>query len=238
MSSATESALVIEGISADIEADLQDAITDFRQSGLDCKFHYRQPVPQAALEWFMATAVLIWLGDKYFGSIFEEMGKDHYQLLKQGLRALYDKTLGPNASIKCVIRQVNGKIRPDVAFSGNLSYTYRAHEGWRIKLLFPLDVNFEQYERSCSRFSSLIWQYLHQPTNSPLNDEIDSHAREGNPSLPPEVAASMRPYVTLLIFWDDATQAFRVADPVASSRTSSLVSWPLGQERSQETPFE
>jgi hypothetical protein len=223
-----ESMLLIEGISPDVESELRDAIADLRQAGIDCSFRYRAPQPQAFLDWLIPTAAVIWFLDKYFGTMLGEAAKDHYKLFKAGLQKIYDKTLGPAKSVTRVVMQ-DGAVRPERFFSGNVSYMYRAQEGWRVKLLFPLDITFEQYERSCSEFSSLLRQYHQKPADSPLNNEIDYQAELKCELLPQDCPVStMRPTVSLLVFWEETSQAFRVADPVASGRTVSLVSWPLG----------
>lgn len=224
-----EGMFLIEGISPDVEDELGSAIADLQKAGVSCTFRYRVPQPQAFLDWLIPTAAVIWFLDKYFGTMLGEAAKDHYKFFKVGLQKIYDKTLGPQKSVTRVVKQVNGTIRPDRVFSGNLSYMYRAEEGWRVKLLFLLDISPGQYERSCVEFAALLRQYQQQPTESPLNAEIDCQAEEKCELLPREYLASqMRPTVSLLVFWDDTKELFCVADPAASSRTSSLVSWPLG----------
>ena len=56
-----------------------------------------EPGPFAALEWLIPTAVIVYIAKSYFESFLKEMGKDHYVLLKKGLRNLGASLLGNNA---------------------------------------------------------------------------------------------------------------------------------------------
>lgn len=229
MSIAPEGMLLIEGISPDVEDALASAVVDLQLSGVSCTFSYREPRPQAALEWLMPTAVGIWFLDKYFGAMVGEEAKGHYKSFKTGIQKIYDRTLGPQKSVTRVVRQGGGAIRPDRLFSGNLSYIYKGAEGWRVKLLFPLDISPEQYERSCVEFAKLLRLYQQQPAESPLAVEIEYQAKAKSELLPQKYRTLQnRSSLSLLVYWDDTKKLFYVADPSASSRTSSLVSWPLG----------
>ena len=91
--------VLIQTLSPDAERDLGDAIKDLEAAGLGCSVEHQDLGPQAFVEWLFPTAVLIWVGEKYFGAMLAEAGKDHYKVLKRGLGRLYDKTLGRGASV-------------------------------------------------------------------------------------------------------------------------------------------
>ncbi len=44
--------------------------------------------PLAGLEWLIPTGVILFLAQGYFNGFLNEMGKDHYEVLKAGLKAL------------------------------------------------------------------------------------------------------------------------------------------------------
>jgi hypothetical protein len=231
MKNSQSTSLVFHTLSPDAEADLADSIRDIEAAGLTCSLQVQNPGPQAFIEWLFPTALLLWVGDKYFGAMLSEAGKDHYKLLKQGMEKLYEKTLKPGAPVSRDLRRQDGSRISDKYFSGNLSFSYASPEGWTVKLLFPLDVSVEQYQRSCSAFSKLVTDHLRDSTVSPLEAEIQSAAEEQAEFLPEEItAAHMRHRVRLLVFWNSAEQVFYVPDPAQSGLQGTLVARPLGTE--------
>jgi len=56
------------------------------------------PGPYATLEWLIPTAVFVYIGKSYFDGFLKEAGKDHYLLLKKGIKALTSKYIGPSAA--------------------------------------------------------------------------------------------------------------------------------------------
>ncbi|WP_287367633.1 hypothetical protein [Thauera sp.] len=169
---------MIQILSPDAGRELTDAIQDLEAAGLGCTVEHRDLGPQAFVEWLFPTAVLIWVGEKYFGAMLAEAGKDHYQILKRGLGRLYDKALSRGASVIRRLRRQDGSLVADAYFSGNLSFAYASPEGWTVKLLFPLDVSASQYERACVAFAGLIADHARDRSRSVLEAEIQSLAEE------------------------------------------------------------
>lgn len=80
-----------------------DALAEFRRlveaNGLGLKVERpEEDGPYAALEWLIPTALIVFIGKAYFEAFLKEMGKDHYALLKAGLKLLNSRLLGPKAS--------------------------------------------------------------------------------------------------------------------------------------------
>ena len=221
--------VLIQTLSPDAERDLGDAIKDLEAAGLACSVEHQDLGPQAFVEWLFPTAVLIWVGEKYFGAMLAEAGKDHYKVLKRGLGRLYDKTLGRGASVIRRLRRQDGSLVADAYFSGNLSFAYASPEGWTVKLLFPLDVSASQYERACVEFAGLIADHARERSRSVLEAEIQAMAEEKASILPEEITpAHMRGRVRLLVFWNSGEGCFHVPDPGESGYRGELISRPLG----------
>ena len=71
-----------------------DIFTEFEclvaAEGLDLHVEQRdEDGPFAAFEWLVPTAVVVLIGKAYFDGFLKEMGKDHYALLKAGLKSLF-----------------------------------------------------------------------------------------------------------------------------------------------------
>ncbi len=230
MSTQNETTVVIHILSRDTEAELADVIGDLEDAGLGCAVRHQDLGPQAFVEWLFPTAVLLWVGEKYFGAMLAEAGKDHYQVLKRGLGRLYDKTLSRAAAVVRRLRRQDGSVVADAYFSGNLSFAYASSEGWTVKLLFPLDVSASEYEQACVAFAGLIADHVRDRSHSPLEAEIEAVSEDQASILPDEVTpAHMRASVRLLVFWNAAEGCFHVPDPGASGYRGELVARPLGQ---------
>jgi len=229
MSAPKETSVLIQTLSPDTERELADAVEDLEAAGLGCSVEHQDLGPQAFVEWLFPTAVLIWVGEKYFGAMLAEAGKDHYQILKRGLGRLYDKALSRGASVIRRLRRQDGSLVADAYFSGNLSFAYASPEGWTVKLLFPLDVSASQYERACVAFAGLIADHARDRAGSALEAEIQALAEEKAAILPDEITpAHLRGSVRLLVFWNSGEGCFHVADPGESGYRGELVSRPFG----------
>ncbi|MEY4752993.1 MAG: hypothetical protein RJA44_668 [Pseudomonadota bacterium] len=221
--------LILQTYSTDDEGELQDVLQDLAASGIKSEVKIHQPGPQAALEWFVPTALMLWASDKYFGAILAESGKDSYQALKRFASKVFDKTLGKKATVTRTIKTVDGTTKPDVVFSGNLSIVYGSVEGWKAKLLFPLDITSVDYEVACKHFALLVVNYINNPSTSPLAIEAALALEEKSRELPSCLRASeLNKSVRLMIYWNASEECFCVLDPFASSMSGKLVSRPLG----------
>ena len=84
--------------------------------------------PFAAFEWLVPTAVVVFIGQAYFDAFLKEMGKDHYALLKAGMKSLYSKLLGPSAP-KTVVVSAGGKTSTHPAFGRQRQKLYHRLAG-------------------------------------------------------------------------------------------------------------
>lgn len=128
---------------------------DVEEPGLRLLIEARRPTIYAALEWLMPTVVVAYIAKPYFESFLKEMGKDHYLLLKSGLKKLGIKFLGKNAPQINVIQR-KGKIeQSQKKYSFAFSVMTEISEQLRAKLLF--DANFSEDESAHALERFLEW---------------------------------------------------------------------------------
>jgi len=96
-------------------------ISGIASPGLDIKSEARESEPKAGLEWLVPTAVIIFIGKAYFDSFLKEMGKDHYQLLKRGVAALWKYFFGSERSAKINLVGTKGKVSSAALYSLSFS---------------------------------------------------------------------------------------------------------------------
>lgn len=114
------------------------AFADFVQSvsapGLDLVVESRpRGGPFAGLEWLIPTGLMLFIGQGYFNGFLGEMGKDHYAVLKAGLKALRDRF----ASVKVTMVATAGKASADQPYSLFYSIYFEDPEGRSFKFLVP-----------------------------------------------------------------------------------------------------
>lgn len=223
-------AILIQAPPPLLEHDFSDVLVNLDEKGVSHVFEQRPPTAYAALEWLIPTGIVLFITHSYFDGIFKELGKDHYHWFKTAFSSLYKKAFGDHATAKFGILST-GKVKAPLHFSGTLSFIYVNDLGYRVKLLFPLDVSADDYALSCEEFMKLIAAHEAQHADDPLGKEIEFQAQTKaaltSGAIPIE---NTRPTITLLVFWSRHDRCFHVADPIASSRTGKLVAKQIGRE--------
>ena len=107
----------------------------------------------------------------YFDGIFKEMGKDHYGLMKRGLKTLYARLIGPQAPAVTVLSTA-GKTTASRKYSLLFSLLAEAEDGLRFKLLIQESATEAEYEATVNAFIYFL----------------DAFHRQ---TLPPEVISEM-----------------------------------------------
>jgi hypothetical protein len=111
--------------------------------------------PVAGIEWLLPTAVFVYLGKSYFDGFLKEMGKDHYALLKTGLKSLYSALLGA-ASPKVQVIGTAGKVSKNRRYSLLYSVIAEADAGLKFKLLLPQSCTEAEYEATLVAFLGFL----------------------------------------------------------------------------------
>lgn len=139
------------------------AFDDFKQivaaENLDLRVESREEDGLfAALEWMIPTAVIVYIGRSYFDGFLKEMGKDHYALLKTGLKSLYAKFLGPDAPTVTVVA-TKGKANPGQPYSLFFSLMAEANGRASFKLLLQREATPEEYDQIVDAFLVFLQDY-------------------------------------------------------------------------------
>jgi hypothetical protein len=141
----------------------EEVFAEFRKlvaaENLDFQIESREEgVPFAGIEWLIPTAVIIYFGKSYFDGFLKEMGKDHYALLKAGLKTLHAKLLGTEAP-KITVISTKGKSTSDQPYSLLYSILAEANGGLSFKLLLQREVTADEYEEIIASFLAFLQAY-------------------------------------------------------------------------------
>jgi len=187
-------------VPAEFVADFTDTV---RADRLELRVQSRPSgVPFAAIEWLMPTAVVAYLAKPYFESFLKEMGKDHYGLLKDGLKKLYARVAGPKAP-EVTLVSTAGKVDKEQPYSLFFSVIVEGPDGNRFKLLIPRPITESEYELAIGAFLEFAERL---------------HSR----SLDERTTLALRdiPHVggTVLVAYDVAEKHIKPIDPLAAHR--------------------
>jgi hypothetical protein len=126
------------------EEFLRDFTTIVRTGGLSLLVQSRPSLPYAGIEWFMPTALFVYIAKSYFESFLKEMGKDHYEVLKNGLRGLHKRVAGPDALEVTFVSSAD-KVPREQPYSLFFSVVVEGPEGNRFKLLIPRPITEAEF---------------------------------------------------------------------------------------------
>lgn len=152
----------------------------------------------AALEWLLPTAVIVYIGKSYFDGFLKEMGKDHYGLLKAGLKKLQAKLFGPSAP-QITLFGSSEKISKERPYSLIFSVLAEAESGITFKLLVHTDVSEEEYEETIAAFLEFLASFHAHTLDAPIIESLKTSRVVGR---------------TLLLAFNREAKAIEPVDPV------------------------
>lgn len=181
-------------------ADFEESV---RADGLEIQFHaFQFGTAYAAIEWLMPTAIVAYIAKPYFDSFLKEMGKDHYNLLKEGLKKLYSKVAGPRAPEVKIVATA-GKVTKEQPYSLFFSIVAEVADGIIFKLLIQHPISQKEYETLISKFLAFLVDVR--------ANAIDENALEAFRNTPLSVR-------TILVRYDFTNQVIVPVDPLEGRR--------------------
>ena len=131
-------------------------ISDISTPGLDVRSEARELGPNAGVEWYIPTALIIFIGKSYFDSFLKEMGKEHYHLLKKGIISLWKYFFGNKRKFKFNIVSSKGKASAAPEYSIALSLMTDLPGKYRIKYLFKDNLSKDDFEKAIEHLFNFL----------------------------------------------------------------------------------
>ncbi len=122
--------------------------------------------PMAGLEWLLPTATIIYISKPYFEGFLTEMGKDHYGLLKKGLKNLRETFFGDNIKKRILITSSSAPNKTKNMYSFDFSIIAEVKGGKDIKLLLPKEISKDDYEKTIDAFLDFLELYYDNKINN------------------------------------------------------------------------
>jgi hypothetical protein len=141
---------------------------------------------------------MLFITQGYFNGFLSEMGKDHYQALKTGLKGLCARF----AKVTVTLVGTADKVSPDQPYSLVLSFWSEAKDGRTFKFLVPSDPE---------AIDAAVDGYL---------EFLDAHAAGDLPLVLTDALADTRAFGrVVLLAYDPDAKALGVIDPMTRSFT-------------------
>jgi hypothetical protein len=181
---------------------LSDFTTLVRSDGLSLQVKSRPSLPYAGIESLMLSAIFVYLAKPYFESFLKEMGKDHYVVLKDGLRRLYKRVAGPDAPEVTIVTSA-GKVTREQPYSLYFSVYVEGPNESRFKLLIPSPITEAEYGTAISAFLKFAEQLYSQKHEQGIASVINDIPNNGG---------------TVFLTFDIAEKRLKLIDPRAVRR--------------------
>jgi hypothetical protein len=106
----------------------------------------------ASVEWFIPTAVVLYLSKGYFDGFLQAAGEDHYELLKTTISTWFTRLSHIRVTY---LASANKKLRADNPFTGAISLLAEG-KGNAFKLMFRHEADEEEISQSIVAFLEFL----------------------------------------------------------------------------------
>ncbi|ELB2048012.1 hypothetical protein QNZ80_003148 [Vibrio parahaemolyticus] len=148
--------IFVEGLPEEVFTQFK---ADVDADGVNVIVESKEPHgPMACPEWFILTAVAAFVAKSYFDGFLKEMGKDHYNILKNSLSDTTKKVM-KTPRIEPTLFGSEGKLSSNNPFSLAFSIYAEAENGYIFKLLVPKNTHDLDYGLIVSKFLDFLTDY-------------------------------------------------------------------------------
>lgn len=124
-----------------------------------------------AFEWLIPTAFGIYILKPYFDSFLSEAGKDHYNILKKGLKKIVEKGKFIKAKMVAATMSTH-KLSKDYNQSLVVSLTIQTKNNKQIKLLFDNDLEKSDWDNAIDQILDFVIEHYESYPNDGLTKSI------------------------------------------------------------------
>ncbi|EGR5123607.1 hypothetical protein CX029_18110 [Vibrio cholerae] len=114
--------------------------------------------PKACAEWFLPSLITAYVAKPYFEAMLQELGKEHFQLLKKKLSDIGNDTI-KKRRIEPTFVATPGKISGKNPYSHSFSIMVESQEGFTFQLLIPKYSENCDYQGYINTFMDFVNDY-------------------------------------------------------------------------------
>ena len=158
---------------------IEDEIKEFNSSHLNLKVQKVEKDAWMAFEWVVPTAFGAYILKPYFDSFLKEAGKDHYLLLKSGLKKVVEKGKIIKARF-IAAKQSTKKLSENYNQSVVVSIELQTKNNRHIKLLFDNELDKTDWEDAIDQLLDLVIENYESYPNDKLSENINTRIEKEN----------------------------------------------------------
>lgn len=151
-----------------------------------------------SFEWIVPTTFAVYILKPYFEAFLSEAGKDHYLLLKKGLKKIAEKGKKMSATLITASESTH-KLSGTYNQSLVLSVMIQTKNNRRIKLLFDNDLEKEDWDSAIDEILNFVIENYEQYPKDKLNKLINNV----NDDERKTIYAKINQQTKLIEFFDD-----------------------------------
>jgi len=143
-----------EGISDIIINSIKNEIDD---KTVNLTIKKRKSEIMVGLEWFMPTALTVYILKPYIEAFLQEMGKDHYQVIKKAILTGARKLVGKDKVVTInVLTSTNAPKKIIGEYSFAFSTLITLSSKYKVKFLFDDCLSIEELEDYANKIASFV----------------------------------------------------------------------------------
>ena len=146
--------------------DIEDSLLDFRRQSLP------ERGPQNSLDAWVLSAIAFIILKPYFDAFLKEAGRDHYNILSNALKKIWNRIFSKDANFRFAILTSSGEVKPEYSFL--LSIYAEINNGRKVKLLIREGCSKDEYIETIRAFLNLLESYYFDVPNKGVEIDLDS----------------------------------------------------------------
>lgn len=178
----------------------EEFISSIEKDKLKLVVEPRPPMEaMTSIKWLMPTAAVFFVAGSYFDGFLKEMGKDHYNLLKDSSSSLWEQFLAPEKKPNTTFLGTPGKLKENDVYSSLFSIMSELDRTHKIKFLFKDTYSKEEFSKAFAAYIEFLHELSKGVIDSSVLEQINKIQNLG---------------ATILISYDEGTGSLVVVDPV------------------------
>ena len=181
------------------EEHMKYEFSQIHVEGINIKIKQEDPEPYCSFEWIVPTIFGAYLFKPYFESFLSEAGKDHYQILKKGIKTIIKK--GKVIKSELIAAETSTeKLSGKYDQSGSVSLIIQTKNNKQLKLLFDESLTLNDWEDAIDQILDYSIENYENFPNDQLTKNIESLNKEKQPNY---IYALINTETKKIEFFDD-----------------------------------